>query len=1100
VEAVISTKDWTRAASVRGGTSARRLMQAIWLGTFVVVAVIVGGTVWQAEQNRQQALAAARQNTVNTVHTLNQSVARAIDSADMLMRAVASRLELRLSTGQSGSIWGMVSDLTARMPYVMAVTVMDASTGRSLFQYTASYPPVPEIDDEAFYASRDTRDRTIHVTLPAYDKALGTWVVGISRRISIRTEPYDLVLVTHLSLDCFRRLFEGLDLGAKGSVVLFRNDGVILSRRPVIEEQIGIRLPILPLFRDHVPTSPAGTYEVEAPTDGVNRIVSYRQVDDLPLVILTGVSRDEVLDRWYGQVWHVAVLGIATILVIFALSYWLTRIVRRRDQVEGMLKATLEHMDQGLIMIDKDGVIQVHNGRTAQLLDLPGALLRSRPNLEEVRQYQLARGEFTSARDAARSYGDHGVIGTEFELYERERPNGVVLEVRTVPLPAGGAVRTFTDVTARRKAERTLQQSEARYRVLAENTADMIVRIAPDGTRRYLSPATRETLGFEPEELVGTNAVDFTHPDDVAALQRTMVALARGSVERATETYRFHRKNGEWVWIESNLRLTRDAEGQPSEIIAIMRDVTERQRYQQELRAAKDLAEQALVRAEQANEEKSNFLATMSHEIRTPLNSVLGFTSLLLERPDFPADARRQLQLIQSSGSALLTVVNDVLDFSKIEAGQIDLDPHTFVLPDLIKDTVSIVEGAAAQKQVEISVDLPRGLYPAFVGDGDRVRQILLNFLNNAVKFTRKGYVRIGVDHLGRHAAGERLRFSVTDTGIGIPKDKQERLFRRFSQVDGSIRRKFGGTGLGLAICKHLVELMGGEIGVESEEGVGSTFWFDLTLPQGDMSDLKADAGPQEKIAPSRRARILLVEDLDLNQELAVHILSRAGHVVEVASDGAEALQAVQRASYDMVLMDIQMPVMDGMTATARIRELSGPVQHIPIIAMTANVLPEQIARFKEAGMNDHVGKPFRPTELLDAVERWQPEIVMTEPYTVPARGQEGHGLDRAIFDELVDLIGEQRSFALLGRLEKLLSSRCEGPPATDLTQIASEAHAMVSVAGMLGFKELSDASREVERACLTGAPVEDLLDTCRHLCESALADIAALKVLSRAA
>jgi HPt (histidine-containing phosphotransfer) domain-containing protein len=201
-----------------------------------------------------------------------------------------------------------------------------------------------------------------------------------------------------------------------------------------------------------------------------------------------------------------------------------------------------------------------------------------------------------------------------------------------------------------------------------------------------------------------------------------------------------------------------------------------------------------------------------------------------------------------------------------------------------------------------------------------------------------------------------------------------------------------------------------------------------------------------------------------------------------------------------MVLMDIQMPVMDGMTATARIRELSGPVQHIPIIAMTANVLPEQIARFKEAGMNDHVGKPFRPTELLDAVERWQPEIVMTEPYTVPARGQEGHGLDRAIFDELVDLIGEQRSFALLGRLEKLLSSRCEGPPATDLTQIASEAHAMVSVAGMLGFKELSDASREVERACLTGAPVEDLIDTCRHLCESALADIAALKVLSRAA
>jgi PAS domain S-box-containing protein len=1059
--------------------------------------VIVATTLWLAQQYRQQTLDAARQNTVNTSHTLDQSVARAVDAADMLMRAVASRFELASTVEQSGSLWGMVSDLTTRWPHVAAVSVLDASTGRELFQYSTSYPVMREIDDEGYYASNARRDRSIHVTLPSYNAALGQWVIGVSRRIAITAEPYDLVVVTHISLDYFRLLFEGLDLGAKGSVVLFRDDGVLLARRPHVTSSTGKRLPDTTLFRDELPNAKDGTYEAVVPTDGVRRIISYRQLDGLPLIILTGVSKDEVLSRWHMQMLRIGVLSLLAIAVIVALSFCLSRIIRRRDHVESMLKATLEHMDQGLIMIDAKGVIQVHNSRTTDLLDLPVDLLRRRPLVEEVRQHQLARGEFRNAQDAARTYAT-GSLGDGYDVYERERPNGTVLEVRTVPLPDGGAVRTFTDVTARRKAERAIQQSEARYRILAENTGDMIVRTAPDGTRRYLSPATREVLGFEPEELVGTKAIDFTHPEDVDVLRGKMNALRNGEVDRATNTHRFLRSNGTWVWVESNLRLTRDADGNPAEIIAIMRDVTERQRHEQELREAKELAEEALVRAEQANEAKSDFLATMSHEIRTPLNSILGFTSLLLDRTDCPADARRQLQLIQSSGSALLTVVNDVLDFSKIEAGQIELDPQAFSLPDLIDDTVAIVRGTAAEKDVEISVSIPAKLPTAFIGDGDRLRQILLNFLNNAVKFTRKGYVGISVEHVASTGAGERLRFLVTDTGIGIPKDKQERLFLRFSQVDSSIRREFGGTGLGLAICKRLVELMRGEIGVESEEGVGSTFWFSLVLPRGEHANVRTELDGREQRPPGQMARILLVEDLDINQELATLILARAGHRVDVAADGAEAVQAVQRASYDMVLMDIQMPVMDGMTATARIRELSGPVQHIPIIAMTANVLPEQIARFRKAGMNDHVGKPFRPTELLETVERWLPELVMeVQP---PPLARSGTAIDRTTYDELVALIGEARVHALLGRLERLLLEGFGSDGATDAARLATDAHALVSVAGMLGFTELSAASRDLEQACLTQNAVEDLLAQSRHLCRAALAEIIVLKRGSKAA
>jgi CheY-like chemotaxis protein/HPt (histidine-containing phosphotransfer) domain-containing protein len=285
---------------------------------------------------------------------------------------------------------------------------------------------------------------------------------------------------------------------------------------------------------------------------------------------------------------------------------------------------------------------------------------------------------------------------------------------------------------------------------------------------------------------------------------------------------------------------------------------------------------------------------------------------------------------------------------------------------------------------------------------------------------------------------------------------------------------------------------MQGEIGAESEEGVGSTFWFCLTLPRGEHSDVRIDMELNEHRPVGQTARILLVEDLDINQELATLILTRAGHRVDIASDGAEAVQAVQRTSYDMVLMDIQMPVMDGMTATARIRELSGPVQHIPIIAMTANVLPEQIARFRQTGMNDHVGKPFRPAELLETVERWLPEIVL-DLQTSTAEASIT-GLDLATYDELVSLIGEQRVHALLGRLEKLLATNVEPEGSTDVARIAADAHALVSVAGMLGFKNLSDASRDLEHACLTQNAIDDVLAHSRDLCRAALLEIAILR------
>jgi PAS domain S-box-containing protein len=677
-----------------------------------------------------------------------------------------------------------------------------------------------------------------------------------------------------------------------------------------------------------------------------------------------------LFQAYWVATWPVGLLSGLTALVMLASGGWLVAVVRRQERMTATLTATLDAMDQGLVVLDEQGVVRIHNRRMAELLDLPAALLREKPTMDQIRAYQIEHGDFARASAEERRL-TMSSLRSGPDCYERERSNGTVLEIRTMPLPDGGVVRTYTDVTSRRKAEAAVADSEKRYRLLADNSSDIIVVRRLSGEWSYISPACRPILGYEPEELQERPTEDLVHPDDRAEVSTFYGRL--GALDMpAIHLHRLRHKGGHYVWIELVVSLVRGEDG-GSFYLGSMRDVSERHRHAEELRAAKELAEQA-------SRAKSDFLASMSHEIRTPLNSVIGFTSVLLDRPNVPPEERRYVQLIQGSGSALLTLVNDILDFSKIEAGRVELDPQTFSLPGFLEDTVAIIRGTAAEKEIEISISLAPEVPRLVVGDGDRLRQILLNFLSNAVKFTRKGYVGLRVEPCGTMRSCDGLRFSVTDTGIGIPKDKQGRLFERFSQVDGSIRREFGGSGLGLAICRRLVELMGGTVGVQSEAGVGSTFWFEVSLPPGESLQILQAGAPAAAGPGGTPARVLLAEDLDLNQELARLILSQAGHHVDIAGNGAEALQAVRRGRYDMVLMDVQMPVMDGMTATEMIRALPGLVRHIPIIALTANVLPDQVARFKAAGMNDHVGKPFRPHELLAAVRRWMPEIVLDRP------------------------------------------------------------------------------------------------------------------------
>ncbi len=386
------------------------------------------------------------------------------------------------------------------------------------------------------------------------------------------------------------------------------------------------------------------------------------------------------------------------------------------------------------------------------------------------------------------------------------------------------------------------------------------------------------------------------------------------------------------------------------------------------------LTRAARSRALAATEAKTEFLATMSHEIRTPLNSVLGFAQLLATRQDLPPDVRRQVNLIDSAGAALLTVVNDILDFSRVEAGQIELLPQPTSAAALLRDTVAIMAPEARAKGLALDLTIIDPVEALHDLDADRLRQVLINLLNNAVKFTEEGRIdaRLIVEPGDLE---DRLRFEVIDTGVGIDLDKQALLFQRFSQADSSMSRLHGGAGLGLAICRALVEVMDGKIGVDSVAGRGSCFWIELSAPT-----IEPIAAPERpKIPRPGAAKILIVDDHPINLEIGAALLTLVGCEVDLAENGKEAVERATNGCYDMILMDIHMPQMDGLQATRAIKALRAPAGDVPIIAMSADALPRQVERCYAAGMVDHIAKPIQREVLYAKVERWLQHKVTPE-------------------------------------------------------------------------------------------------------------------------
>jgi two-component system sensor histidine kinase/response regulator len=791
---------------------------------------------------------------------------------------------------------------------------------------------------------------------------------------------------------------------------------------------------------------------------------------------------------------------------------------------------------------------------------------------------------------------------------------------------------SFKDVTKQKRAELARERQQATLDSMINSISDLV--FYKDRVGRYLgcNKAYTALVGMSEQDLVGKTAGDLFPPELAGIMDERDQRCLEELRDQSSEFWVTY-PDGQQVLLDCIVSPLWDENGEPQGVLGISRNITERKRNEEEIRHAKELAEEAA-------RMKSDFLANMSHEIRTPMNAIIGLSHLVL-KTDLSARQRDYIQKVQSSGQHLLGIINDILDFSKVEAGKLDLENTDFELEKLLDNTSSLISEKCHAKGLELVFEVAPDVPPTLVGDSLRLGQILLNYANNAVKFTEKGEVVISVRASERTERDALLHFRVRDTGIGLTGEQIARLFKSFSQADTSTTRKFGGTGLGLAICKKLAELMGGEVGVESEPGKGSTFWFTARVgvgqarkrelvPNPDLRGRRAlvvddndqarlvivdmlesmtftttqsacgsDAieevriaaeqgrpydivyldwrmpgmdgletarhikslglasppmllmvtafgreemlkeasrmgienvlvkpvspsilfdttmgvlgGRRDPAAPDARPgavdvrlqairgrRILLVEDNDINQQVARELLEDAGLVVDVADNGEVALAMVDRQPYDLVFMDMQMPVMDGVTATQALRRMER-FQHLPVVAMTANAMEADRQKCLAAGMNDFLVKPIDPEDMWSILMRWvRPQAAPAAGATPPApvsavapmaaapRGPAAAGELPQGIDGLDTALGLSRMAGkkplYLAMLRRYASG--QGPAGRQIREALDQgdaetalrvAHTLKGVSGNVGATRIQELAGAVEHALAEGQPADEV-------------------------
>ena len=636
-----------------------------------------------------------------------------------------------------------------------------------------------------------------------------------------------------------------------------------------------------------------------------------------------------------------------------------------------------------------------------------------------------------------------------------------------------------------------LRKSEALYHSMVETSQDLIWQCNHEGIYTYLNLAWENILGYELQNILGKEFSDFQTPASAAKSRLAFARLMEGkSIEHHEAT--FIGKSGNEIHLVINAVYLSDEDGGGvSGASGTAFDITKRRLMEEELRSSKAVAEQA-------NISKSQFLSNMSHEIRTPLNAIIGFSTLML-KSSLPPIEHEFIKKINTAGETLLNVLNDILDFSKIEAGQLEIEETPFKLESTLANVINMVQQRATDKGLNLFVKNSPDVASCLVGDPLRLGQIIVNLLNNAVKFTERGMVMLDTSLLKQEDGRQLIKFNIRDTGIGMPAARISKLFQPFSQADESTTRRFGGTGLGLSISKQLVELMGGEIWCKSTLGMGSIFTFTAWFGCCQESDLAQNVSDSDLIIKNTQLscdfsafHVLLVEDNEVNQQLALELLKDTGITVTVVCNGAEAVASVTKGSvaFNIILMDIQMPDMDGYEATRLIRK-DGRFGNLPIIAMTAHAMMEEHHKIMQAGMDMHITKPIDVRVLLQVMNLYlnpdESPAKISSPLGSdhPVKESQGRlprhipGLD--VHNALFRLNGKEALYQklLLLFVEKwttVVQDIEDALHKEDVEFAVRIAHSVKSSAGTIGAIELEVRANTLEAAISDGQPVDAVL------------------------
>jgi signal transduction histidine kinase/DNA-binding NarL/FixJ family response regulator len=1021
------------------------LVGMIWSTVYVLV-----------HKGRQDAIEDAYRDSYTSAAVFAEQATRTFRLLDSVMQLVAYEVGKAPSANR---LRELVDENFVTMDTLVLLSFIDSS-GITQGSNLGPDPLHTNLSDrEHIRVHLDNKVQGLYIGKPVLGRVSGKWSIQLTRRIEAQDGRMVGVLVASVDPHYFERFWRGL-AGARQDVTeLIGLDGVLRARSTNVEAALAANVNRSAIARLAADTAVGRFASTEA--DGRERLTNYVRLEELPLVVTAGVASDAVLaDTWEAtKIYLIIGLGTTVIVALFGvmlghLAWRLHFSTLQAQNAERRLFEAIEAVPEGFALFDADDRLVVFNEAYRRLYSTSSEKIAIGSTFEDLLRFGVENGQYHSARG-------HEDEWLRARLEQHREPSGPLeqitdsgrwLRVEEKKTADGGIVGIRADITELKQRQFELARQTTLLQSTLQHMGEGIAVYDKDRKLIAWNKLCNDLLEL-PEWLIGSE----TTFDEVLRYQ-----ARRGDFGDADIETEVAQRVGDFQSGENGVSERRRRDGRTIEVrrsampggggILLYRDMTERKDYETRINLA-------LRDAQSASRAKSEFLALISHEIRTPMNAIIGMSGLLAES-DLEPTHKRYATAIEDAGERLLVIINDLLDFSRLEAGRLTLEKTPFDIREIVESAIEIAKALPNAAHLSIASEIEAGLPAVLLGDSGRINQILLNLLGNAVKFTPAGSINVAIRIVARIGGSCTLRCTVADTGPGISPGLRDRLFEPFEQGEATDDKHHGGTGLGLAICRKLVLLMGGAIGVENQSGAGSAFWFEVPCGIGTASSNPLITA-REAPAASRRLRILVAEDVPANQVVVRSMLDALGHRAHIVGDGAEAIQAACEGEFDAILMDIQMPVLNGHDAIRQIRALGGRHAATPIIALTAFAQKSDMEAALASGATGFLTKPIRKRDLAVALEAY------ALPGASMLQTMERATFNREALREMESDIGRESFIQLLGKCIENIDarmSRLDGTLASaDQKATRATAHQLRGLFGQFGAVRAAEAAHAVE-------------------------------------